>query len=127
MRIVDLIEFLNSIIADKNLQIKILDQEITHLNEQNYMLNIEVSKIGKRKRNLDDSLDGNISSNSIVVIKKGMGSLEIKKLNTMSSITSSEFRDGLNENRIYTANQNDSSIIEHIDININENNLNDLA
>ena len=127
IRIVDLVEFLNSIIVDKNLQIKVLDQEIIHLTEQNNVLNMELSKIGKRKRNLDDSLDGNISSNSIVVLKKPIGSFEIKKLNTMSSITSSEFRDGLNENRIYTVNQNESSIIEHIDININENNFNDLA
>jgi hypothetical protein len=124
-RIVDLIEFLNSIIVDKNFQIKILDQEIKNLHETNSLLNTEITKIGKRGKKFDESLDGNISSNSIVVLKKPIGSFEIKKLNTMSSITSSEFRDGLNGNRIFTINDNNESgsCIEGIDININDENM----
>jgi hypothetical protein len=116
--IVDLIEFLNSIIVDKNFQIRILDQEIIHLNEQNDILNMDIIKIGKRNKRRDDSLDANLSSNSVIFLKKPMGSFEIKKLNTMSSITSSEFRDGLDVNGMFTAENNNSMCIENIDIKI---------
>jgi hypothetical protein len=128
--IVDLIEFLNSIIVDKNFQTKILEQEIDHLNEKNDILNAELVKSVKRARKVNDSLDGNLSSNSVILIKKPfgnfeikkpVGSFEIKKLNTMSSITSSEFRDGIDDNMFIT-DQNQSMNIDNIDININVEN-----
>jgi hypothetical protein len=113
-RIVDLIEFLNSIIVDKNFQIKIIEDENYKLNQINDVLNRQVALKSKK---INDSLENNLSSNSIIFKQKNY--FEYKKCNTLSSVTSSEFREGINEVRILS-NLNESICIDNINININE-------
>ena len=115
-KIIDLIEYLNSVIIDKNLQIKILDEEVAALSNSYEILNKEFNELNKRviNRNINESLENNLSSNS-VLFKRNKN--DEKKLNTISSITSAEFKEEFNE-RIFSI-TNESGCIEQINININ--------
>jgi hypothetical protein len=111
-RFVDLIEFLNNIIVDKNFQIRILEDELKNVSELNDTL---MMKIANKKVN--DSLDINLSNNSKFFFKKPLY-FDNKKLITLSSISSNELKENVNDGGLFTI-TNESSSIEQINININ--------
>jgi hypothetical protein len=117
-KIVDLIEFLNNIILDKNFQIKMIEKENHMLNDKYDQLNKENISLYQQIKDFantkeDSSMHNNLSNNLMGASKSGLGLLKNYEI-TMESVNSGDFAHEVIDMNYFTV---ESDHVKNISIN----------
>ena len=144
-QLIEVSEYLFKVVLDKSQEINILSEEYQILNDLNNELNnnnIELNHEYYKILNKNDKLNSNFNNDNIKQVKGDTGAdsstlnnisklhnqyktnykLKNKYANTLESITSSEFRYGMNNDNNDYCNDDNSGVLDNLAIQINNYN-----